>query len=196
MKPCWKPCYIAFVHSTSDVVGLLVCWDGFWCILPPHLLQQLGPNLHRIDEVKLADCRIIPRHKVTWTSIIVFETCHMHHSLFVVLKSPILVSFRHCVGSLFIYLKMGCELDRTKPDLTPQTSPKSSSKQCRWVLRWRCRLLLLLLHQTDTSNSWPSMNTSGSNSWWQRRRKGANGKRIVAAIRIYIRTMAAAVGKG
>ena len=52
MKPCWKPCYIAFVHSTTDVVGLLVCWDGFWCILPPHLLQQVGLIMHQIDEVK------------------------------------------------------------------------------------------------------------------------------------------------
>ena len=47
-----KTYYIAFVTSTSDVVGLLRVGVASAGVELPHLLKQVGPNSHQFDAVR------------------------------------------------------------------------------------------------------------------------------------------------
>ena len=55
------------MHSLPLLVMWLGCWVlgvAFAAVELPHLLQQVGPNLHRFDAGRVVDCCIVYHHKV------------------------------------------------------------------------------------------------------------------------------------
>ena len=140
------------LHSYIVLVMWLGCWVlgvAFTAVELQHLLQQVGPNLHRFDAVRsswLLHC-ISPQSKINPSMIIP----DLASKLFIVCGARIAHS--RTVPSLHCFviftprhrLWNGCN---EAPNNTSNIT-KSSSKQYRLVLRWRCPLLLLLLRQTQ-----------------------------------------------
>ena len=140
------------MHSLPLLVMWLGCWVlgvAFAAVELPHLLQQVGPNLHRFDAVRsswLLHC-ISPQSKINLSMIIP----DLASKLFIVCGARIAHS--RTVPSLHCFviftprhrLWNGCN---EAPNNTSNIT-KISSKQYRLVLRWWCLLLLLLLRQTQ-----------------------------------------------
>jgi hypothetical protein len=161
---------------------------AFAAVELPHLLQQVGLNLHQFDAVRsswLLHC-ISPQSKINLSMIIP----DLASKLFIVCGARIAHS--RTVPSLHYFVIFTA----MKLQIIHQTSPKAHRNNIDWCCDDGVDSCCCCCVKPNTSNWWPNTNISQSISWWQLRRKGANDKTIMAAIHISIETMAKAVRQG
>jgi hypothetical protein len=80
------------------------------------------------------------------------------YSMFVGLKSPILVPFHRCIVCLFLLYSTGCEMVAMKPQIKPQILPKAHRNNVGWFCDDGADCSCCCCVKPNTSNSWPNTN--------------------------------------